>query len=56
MYVINRCIICVINLGMIIDWESLTKSDKPLNARQTMDKYYPQLQSKINSLLKKMGL
>ena len=43
-------------LGMIIDWESLTKSDKPLNARQTMDKYYPQLQSKINSLLKKMGL
>lgn len=45
-------------LGMIIDWEcaSLTKSDKPLNARQTMDKYYPQLQSKINLLLKKMGL
>lgn len=45
-------------LGMIIDWEcaSMTKSDKQLNARQTLEKYYPYLKEYINPLLNKIGL
>ncbi len=38
---------------MIIDWECAryTKSDKPLNAYETMQKYYPQTKSKVLPLL-----
>ncbi len=45
-------------LGMVIDWEcaSLTKSDKQLNARQTLEKYYPELKEKIYPLINKIGL
>lgn len=43
---------------MIIDWECarFTKPDKPLNAEQTMNKFYPHLRSKIEPLLVKFGL
>lgn len=45
-------------IGMAIDWEcaSLTKSDKQLNARQTLEKYYPELKEKIYPLINKIGL
>lgn len=40
-------------IQMIIDWECarFTKPDKPLNAYQTLYKYYPELESKILPLL-----
>ena len=43
---------------MILDWESAryTKADKPLNAYDTMIKFYPHLEEKILPLLKQMGL
>lgn len=43
---------------MILDWESarFTKPDKPLNARETLDKYYPHLISDILPILDKIGL
>lgn len=43
---------------MIIDWECarFTKPDKPLNAFQTMKKYYPDMEPKILPILKKFGL
>lgn len=42
----------------VLDWESAryTKSDKPLNARQTMEKYYPQYRYWIEPILKKFDL
>jgi len=43
---------------MIVDWECarFTKSDKPLNAYDTLYKYYPQLEDKILPLLIEVGL
>ena len=43
---------------MILDWESAryTKDDKPLNAYDTLVKYYPNLEGEILPLLQKMGL
>lgn len=45
-------------LEMVIDWESarFTKPDKPLNARQTLYKFYPQLEDKILPILNKYNL
>jgi hypothetical protein len=45
-------------IQMIVDWECarLTKADKPLNARQTLEKYYPELQTVIEPLLYELGL
>lgn len=42
-------------LQMMIDWECarFTKPDKPLNAYETMVKFYPQLSDKILPLIKK---
>lgn len=42
----------------IIDWECAryTKPDKPLNARDTMEKYYPQFKSYCEPILNKLGL
>ena len=39
-------------------WECAryTKLDKPLNARETMEQYYPQYESYIIPVLKKFGL
>ena len=44
--------------GMIVDWEcsSLSKSDKPLNARDTLNKYYPEMREIIEPKLKELGL
>ena len=43
---------------MVIDWECarFTKPDKPLNARETLIKFYPQLESKILPVLEGLGL
>ncbi len=43
---------------MILDWESAryTKDDKPLNAYDTLIKFYPHLEDQILPLLKKMGM
>lgn len=43
---------------MVIDWECarFTKPDKPLNAYDTLYKYYPGLESKILPILKRYGL
>lgn len=45
-------------IEMVIDWECAryTKPDKPLNAVQTMEKYYPHLRSEIEPILKELGL
>lgn len=43
---------------MIIDWESarFTKSDKPLNAYDTLYTFYPELEEKVLPIIKKFGL
>lgn len=45
-------------IQMIIDWECarFTKPDKPLNARETLYKFYPQLKNEIEPLLKELNL
>lgn len=45
-------------IQMIIDWECAryTKLDKPLNARETLYKYYPQLKNQILPILEKYNL
>lgn len=42
----------------IIDWECarFTKPDKPLNAVQTLEKYYPELIDRANPILIRLGL
>lgn len=43
-------------IDMIIDWECarLTKPDKPLNAYQTLMKYYPEYQKEFIPLIKEL--
>lgn len=45
-------------IDMVIEWECarFTKPDKPLNARQTMHKYYPHLEEEITPILDRLGL
>lgn len=45
-------------IDMIIDWECArrTKPDKPLNAYDTMYKFYPYLEKEILPILKEFGL
>lgn len=45
-------------IQMVIDWECarFTKSDKPLNARDTLYKFYPTLEGKILPILEELGL
>ena len=45
-------------IEMIIDWESAryTKDDKPLNAKNTLIKYYNNIYGEIMPLLREMGL
>ena len=45
-------------IEMIIDWECAryTKPDKPLNAYDTLYKWYPELEKKILPLLKEFNL
>ena len=43
---------------MVIDWESAryTKSDKPLNAYDTLVKYYSHMEGKVLPILNRMGI
>lgn len=43
---------------MVIDWECarFTKPDKPLNARETLDKFYPELKDKVLPIIEELGL
>lgn len=43
---------------MVIDWECAryTKPDKPLNARETLYKFYPHLESKILPVINELNL
>ena len=43
---------------MVVDWECarLTKPDKPLDAYETMKKYYPETEEYILPILKKVNL
>lgn len=43
---------------MVIDWECarFTKPDKPLNARETLYKFYPEIEDKILPILEEFGL
>lgn len=43
---------------MVIDWECAryTKPDKPLNARETLYAYYPELEEKVLPILKEFNL
>lgn len=43
---------------MVIDWECAryTKPDKPLNARETLYKYYPYMECKIKPILEEFNL
>ena len=43
---------------MVIDWECAryTKPDKLLNARETLYKFYPELESKIIPILEEFNL
>ena len=45
-------------IQMVIDWECAryTKPDKPLNARETLYKFYPKLKNKIVPILEEFGL
>lgn len=45
-------------IHMVIDWECAryTKPDKPLNARETLYKFYPELESKVLPVLKEFSL
>lgn len=45
-------------IQMIIDWECAryTKPDKPLNAKDTLYKFYPHLINKIEPILIELGL
>ena len=45
-------------IEMVLDWESAryTKDDKPLNAYDTLVKFYPHLKEQIMPFLEKMGL
>ena len=45
-------------IEMVLDWESAryTKDDKPLNAYDTMIKFYPHLKDKILPILKQISL
>ena len=40
------------------DWECAryTKPDKPLNARETMEKYYPEYRKHVELILEELGL
>lgn len=45
-------------IEMIIDWECarFTKPNKPLDAYQTMKKFYPDLEQRLLPLFKELGL
>lgn len=55
----NHHVVCGTDyLSMVIDWECarITKPDKPLNARETMEKYYPEMSKFIEPVLRQYNL
>lgn len=53
-----KCPVEVDWVEAVIDWECarITKPDKPLNARQTLEKYYPQYREFVEPILKEFEL
>ena len=45
-------------IEMIIDWECarFTKPDKPLNAYETMNKFYPEMEPHLLPIMREFGL
>lgn len=45
-------------IQMVVDWECarFTKPDKPLNARETLYKLYPELEDKVIPILNTFGI
>ena len=45
-------------IEMVLDWESAryTKPDKPLNAYDTLYKYYPEMEKEILPILKEFNI
>lgn len=45
-------------MEMVLDWESAryTKPDKPLNAYDTLVRFYPQMEDKVLPILESMGI
>lgn len=43
---------------MVVDWECAryTKPDKLLNARDTLDKFYPELKDEVLPVIQELGL
>lgn len=43
---------------LVVDWECAryTKPDKLLNARDTLDKFYPELKDKVLPVIQELGL
>lgn len=54
----EKCPIEVDWVEAVIDWECarLTKPDKPLNARKTLEEYYPEYKEYVEPILKEFGL
>jgi hypothetical protein len=54
----RKCPVEVDWVEAVIDWECarITKPDKPLNARQTLEKYYPQYREFVEPILKEFEL
>jgi hypothetical protein len=54
----GKCPVEVDWVEAVIDWECarITKPDKPLNARQTLEKYYPQYREFVEPILKEFEL
>lgn len=57
-YVVNKKVKDIDFVEAIIDWECAryTKPDKPLNARETLYKFYPQYKEEVEPILDKLGL
>lgn len=53
-----ECIFGFDPLEAVIDWECarFTKPDKPLNARQTLDRFYPEYKDVVEPILEELSL
>lgn len=48
----------IFDYKMVVDWECAryTKPDKPLNARETLNKFYPELKDEVLPVIQELGL
>lgn len=53
-----ECIFKKDYLAMVVDWECgrFTKADAPMNARQTMERNYPEVKNELEPILNKLNL